>query len=136
MRETRDRDSFVADGFDHARGHGTGAGETLDGAPSEDARAVHVRIYVRHHNTDWDAERIVGRRRGVPAKAVHAQRARRKGARSAGPHPGDDRKLIAGMPHFYLVSGGFGFGLSVAAGGLAASLGLAIATMLSTLNFL
>src|SRR5882757_5934333 len=100
MRETRDRDSFVADGFDHARGHGTGAGETLDGAPSEDARAVHVRIYVRHHNTNRDDERIAGRWRGVPAKAVHAERARRKGARGAGPQLGDDRKLIAGMFHF------------------------------------
>jgi hypothetical protein len=40
------------------------------------------------------------------------------------------------MFHFYLVSGGFGFGPSVAAGELAASLGLAIAAMLSTLNFL
>src|SRR5882757_2561895 len=100
MRETRDRDSFVADGFDHARGHRTGAGETLDGAPSEDARAVHVRIYVRHHNTDRDAERIVGRWRGVPAKTIHAQRAWGKGTRGAGPHPGDDRKLIADMFRF------------------------------------
>src|SRR5882672_1584392 len=136
MREPRDGDSLVADRFDHARGHRTGAGETLDGAPSEDARAVHVRVYVWHHNTDRDAQRIVGRRRGVPAKTIHAQRPWGKGARGAGPQLGDDRKLIASMFHFYLVSGGFVFGLSVAAGGLATSLGLAIVAMLSTLNFL